>query len=92
MTRRGRGPKRRALEKITDKTVTEALLGNCRTTKCRYAHPWKEVPLEGENAAVGADIAETDLMIKLPVRYPSSHAIMRVSESSRRTLPLRRPS
>ena len=88
MTRRGRGPKRRALDKTTDKTVPDALLRHFG----RYVQHSKEVPLEGENAVVGADIAETDLTIKLPVRYPSPHAIMRISENSRRTLPLPRPS
>lgn len=88
MTRRGRGPKRRAIDKAANKTVPEALLRHFG----RYVDHCKEAPLEGENAAVGANIAETDLTIKLPVRYPSLHAIMRILENSRRTLPLLRPS
>ena len=63
MTRRGRGPKRRALDKITDKVVTEALLGTGRTTKGICDHSYKGVPLPGEDTVVSADIAETDLMI-----------------------------
>ena len=63
MTRRGRGPKRRALDKITDKVVTEALLGNGRTTKGICDHSYKGVPLPGEDTVVSADIPETDLML-----------------------------
>ena len=63
MTRRGRGPKRRALDRVTDKLVTEALLGNSRTTKGIYDHSYKGVPLPGEYTVVSADITETDLMI-----------------------------
>lgn len=63
MTRRGRGPKRRALDKVTGKVVTEALLGNGRTTKGIYDHSSKTVPLPCENTVISADIVETDLMI-----------------------------
>lgn len=79
MARRGRGPKRRALAKITDKAVPETLLRHFG----RFVQHSKEVPLEGENAVVGADIAETNITMKLP---------MRISENSMRTLPLPRPS
>lgn len=63
MTRRGRGPKRRALDKVTDKVVTEALLGNGRTTKSICDHSYKGVPLPCRNTMVSADIAVTDFMI-----------------------------
>ena len=63
MARRGRGPKRRALDKITDKVVTEALLGNGRTTKGICDHSYKGVPLPGEDIVVNADTAVTDLVM-----------------------------
>ena len=63
MTRRGRGPKRRVLDKIAGKAVTEALLGSDRTTKGICDHSYKGVPLPGESVIFSADVAETDLMI-----------------------------
>ena len=46
-----------------DKIVTEALLGNGRTTKGIHTHSYKGVPLPGEDSVVNTDIAGTDLMI-----------------------------
>lgn len=63
MTRRGRGPKRRAHDRVTDKLVTEALLGDSRATKGVYDHSYQKIPLPGEDPVVSADMAVTDFMI-----------------------------
>ena len=88
MTRRGRGPKRRALDKVTGKVVTEALLGNCRTTKGICDHSSKTVPLPCENTMVSADIVVTDLMIQLSASF---HANMKILTICVIALPLPRP-
>ena len=89
MTRRGRGPKRRALDRVTDKVVTEALLGKVRTTKGLCDHSSKTVPLPCEITMVSAEIAVTDLIIQLSA---SLHASMRISTICVIALPLARPS